>query len=132
MLSIGLAAATLVLVLFPFLESLNFVLPSLKPLLWNLVIVQGSAPKWIAPTVGIIAPALAALSFVISRKQRSFLVSGLLVVSGTVYSIGTALAAVYLFGLVVPGPILGTISGLIILALGIAKTVRTKMMVIQQ
>jgi hypothetical protein len=43
---------------------------------------------------------------------------------GIIYIIGTLIATVYLFGLVVPGPILGVISGAGILGLGIAKWLR--------
>ena len=123
-----LAAATLLLVLPPFLEAQKLVFPGAGPILAQIGIVPGSEPAWVAPVTGIAAIGLAAGAFVLSWNQKSFLVSGLLVVSGIVYTIGTMLAVVYLFGLAVPGPILGAISGLGILGLGVAKSIRTASM----
>ena len=67
------------------------------------------------------AIALAAAAFVVSWKQRSFLVAGLLAVSGIILMI-LPLANM---NFVIPGPIIGVIAGLVILGLGVAKTVRT-------
>ena len=67
------------------------------------------------------AIALAAAAFVVSWKQRSFLVAGLLAVSGIILMI-LPLANM---NFVIPGPIIGVIVGLVILGFGVAKTVRT-------
>ena len=67
------------------------------------------------------AIALAAAAFVVSWKQRSFLVAGLLAVSGIILMI-LPLANM---NFVIPGPIIGVIAGLVILGLGVVKAVRT-------
>ena len=68
---------------------------------------------------GAIAFAIAA--FVISWKQRSYLVAGLLIASGIILMI-LPLANM---NFVIPGPIIGFIVGLVILGLGVAKGMRT-------
>ena len=68
---------------------------------------------------GAIAFAIAA--FVISWKQRSYLIAGLLAASGIIIMI-LPLANL---NFVIPGPIIGVIGGLIILGLGVAKGIRT-------
>lgn len=67
------------------------------------------------------AIALAAAAFVVSWKQRSFLVAGLLAASGIILMI-LPLANM---NFVIPGPIIGVIVGLVILGLGMAKGIRT-------
>src|SRR5215217_65632 len=67
------------------------------------------------------AIALAAAAFVVSWKQRSFLVAGLLAASGIILMI-LPLANM---NFVIPGPIIGVIVGLVILGLGVAKSIRT-------
>ena len=67
------------------------------------------------------AIALAAAAFVVSWKQRSFLVAGLLAVSGIILMV-LPLANM---NFVIPGPIIGVIAGLVILGLGVVKAVRT-------
>ena len=67
------------------------------------------------------AIALAAAAFVVSWKQRSFLVAGLLAASGIILMI-LPLANM---NFVIPGPIIGVIVGLVILGLGVAKAIRT-------
>jgi hypothetical protein len=64
---------------------------------------------------------LAAAAFVISWKQRSFVVAGLLAASGIILMI-LPLANM---NFVIPGPIIGVIVGLVILGLGVAKGIRT-------
>jgi hypothetical protein len=64
---------------------------------------------------------LAAAAFVISWKQRSFVVAGLLTASGIILMI-LPLANM---NFVIPGPIIGVIVGLVILGLGVAKGIRT-------
>jgi hypothetical protein len=67
------------------------------------------------------AIALATAAFVVSWKQRSFLVAGLLAASGVILMI-LPLAKM---NFVIPGPIIGVIVGLVILGLGVAKGIRT-------
>jgi hypothetical protein len=67
------------------------------------------------------AIALAAAAFVVSWKQRSFPVAGLLAASGIILMI-LPLANM---NFVIPGPIIGVIVGLMILGLGVAKGIRT-------
>ena len=73
--------------------------------------------------VNIVAGAItfAIAAFVISWKQRSYLVAGLLAASGIILMI-LPLANLN-FG--IPGPIIGVIVGLMILGLGLAKAIRT-------
>jgi hypothetical protein len=59
--------------------------------------------------------------FVISWKQRSYIVAGLLATSGIILMI-LPLANM---NFVIPGPIVGFIAGLVILGLGVAKGIRT-------
>jgi hypothetical protein len=68
---------------------------------------------------GAITFAIAA--FVISWKQRSYLIAGLLTASGIILMI-LPLANM---NFVIPGPIIGVIVGLVILGLGVAKGIRT-------
>lgn len=68
---------------------------------------------------GSITFAIAA--FVISWKQRSYIVAGLLAASGVILMI-LPLASM---NFVIPGPIIGFIAGLMILGLGVAKGIRT-------
>jgi hypothetical protein len=75
----------------------------------------------LAVTVVASAIALAAAAFVVSWKQRSFLVAGLLAASGIILMI-LPLANM---NFVIPGPIIGVIAGLVILGFGVAKAVRT-------
>lgn len=69
--------------------------------------------------VGTITFAVAA--FVISCKQRSFILAGLLTASGVILMI-LPLANM---NFAVPGPIIGLVVGLAILGLGVAKGIRT-------
>jgi hypothetical protein len=73
--------------------------------------------------VNIVAGAItfAIAAFVISWKQRSYLVAGLLAASGIILMI-LPLANL---NFVIPGPIIGVIVGLMILGLGVAKGIRT-------
>jgi hypothetical protein len=73
--------------------------------------------------VNIVAGAItfAIAAFVISWKQRSYLVAGLLATSGIILMI-LPLANL---NFVIPGPIIGVIVGLMILSLGAAEGIRT-------
>ena len=68
---------------------------------------------------GSITFAIAA--FVISWKQRSYVVAGLLAASGVILM----MLPLANMNFVIPGPIIGFILGLVILGLGVAKGVRT-------
>jgi hypothetical protein len=68
---------------------------------------------------GAITFAIAA--FVLSWKQRSYLVAGLLTASGIILMI----LPLSNMNFVIPGPIIGVIVGLVILGLGLVKGIRT-------
>ena len=105
-LSVGLAVATLALVLANTVSGVV--------LRTGLVPVLG---------LGAIAPAVAA--FVLSLKHRSFLVAGLLAASGVTGMIPGLIATGSLAVIVFPGPIYGVIYGLGIIGLGVAKGIIT-------
>lgn len=106
---VGLAAAALALVL-----------PNLAGGIAVLGLAFGTA-------LNITSIALSAVAFAVSWKQRSYLVAGLLAVTGVIYMIPAlvALASINFAVIVFPGPILGVIFGLAILGLGAAKGLRT-------
>jgi hypothetical protein len=88
-------------------------------------IIPGTGPAWFVPVVPIGVLGLATAAFVISRRQRSFLVRGLLAISGILLMIPSLIATGYLSIIVLPGPILGVIIELGIFGLGVAKGIRT-------
>jgi hypothetical protein len=106
-LAVGLAAATLALFLINTIASVA-------------VLREG-----LGPVLGISAIVLAVAAFVLSLKQRSFLVAGLLAASGIIFMIPALIATGYFAVIVFPGPILGVIFGLAVLGLGVAKGVGT-------
>jgi hypothetical protein len=73
--------------------------------------------------VNVVAGAIAfsIAAFVVSWKQRSYLIAGLLAASGIILMI-LPLANM---NFVIPGPIIGVIVGLAILGLGVAMVIRT-------
>ena len=81
-------------------------------------------PAFLGDVDDLSAIALAAAAFVVSWKQRSYLVAGLLIAGGIVFMIPAIIATQYLAVIVIPGPILGIISGLGILGLGIVNSIR--------
>jgi hypothetical protein len=87
--------------------------------------ILGSPPTLSAGglAVNVVAGAItfAIAAFVISWKQRSYLIAGLLIASGIILMI-LPLANM---NFVIPGPIIGVIVGLMILGLGVAKGIRT-------
>lgn len=105
----GLAAAALALVL-----------PNLAGGIAVLGLATGTA-------LNITSIVLSAAAFAVSWRQKSYLISGLLVTAGIIYMIPAlvALASINFAVIVFPGPILGVIFGLAILGLGIAKGIRT-------
>src|SRR5918994_4033912 len=105
-LSVGLAAATLVVFL-------------------TVTISGGALRAGLAPWPGIGAIVLATVVFVVSWKQRSFLVAGLLAASGVTGIIAGMINTEFFAVIVFPGPILGVIMGLGILGLGVTKGIET-------
>jgi hypothetical protein len=105
-LAVGLAAATLALVLANTIS--------------GVVLRTGLVPE-----LGIGAIPLAVAALVVSWNQRSFLVAGLLVASGIIGMIPGLIATGYLAVIVFPGPINGVIYGLGIFGLGAANGIRT-------
>jgi hypothetical protein len=106
--SVGLAAATLALVL--------------TNVLGGPALLRSAG---LAAAVAISAIALAAGAFIVSWKQRSFVVAGLLAASGIIQMIPGLIATGYLAVIMFPGPIIGVIFGLAIFGLGVAKGIRT-------
>jgi hypothetical protein len=82
-------------------------------------------PAFLGDIDDLSAIALAATAFVVSWNQRSYLVAGLLIAGGIVFMIPAIIATEYFTVIVIPGPILGIISGLGVLGLGIVKGIRT-------
>jgi O-antigen/teichoic acid export membrane protein len=105
--SVGLAAATLALVL--------------TNVLGGPALLQSAG---LAAAIVISAIVLAVAALVISWKQKSFLVAALLAASGIILMIPAIIATGYFAVIVFPGPILGVIFGLVIFGLGVAKGVR--------
>ena len=68
---------------------------------------------------------LAAAAFGVSWGQKSVLISALLLISGTLVTVNAIIATRSFSILVFPGPIIGVILGLVLLALGIAKSLST-------
>ena len=68
---------------------------------------------------------LAAAAFGVSWGQKSVLISALILISGTLVTVNAIIAARSFSILVFPGPIIGVILGLVLLALGIAKSMST-------
>ena len=81
----------------------------------------------IAAVFGISTITLAVAAFVLSLKKRSYVVSGLLAASGVMFMIPALIATGYLAVIVIPGPILGVLFGLLIFGLGVAKGITTAM-----
>jgi hypothetical protein len=107
-LAVGLAATTLALIL--------------------TIVVGGPAvlqSAGLAQTLGIGAIVLAVAAFVVSWKQKSFPVAGLLAASGIIFMVPALIATGFLTVIVFPGPILGVIFGLLIFGLGVVRGIRT-------
>ena len=68
---------------------------------------------------------LAAAAFGVSWGQKSVIISALLLISGTLVTVNAIIATRSFSILVFPGPIIGVILGLVLLALGIAKSLST-------
>jgi hypothetical protein len=122
-----LAAATFALVVPFFAGGFLLLQPAFAPLLAQTGLVPGAGPAWFGPVSGISAIALSTGAFVVSWKQRSYLVTGLLAVSGVMFMIPALIATGYLTAVTFPGPIFGVIIGLGIFGLGVAKGTRSAM-----
>ena len=98
------------------IASLAFSLTNLKG---SEVVLQAG----LVVIIGTIALVLAIAAFIVSWRHRSFLVAGLLGLSGIVLMMPalTALMNINFAIIEIPGPILGVISGLAALGLGVAK-----------
>ena len=70
---------------------------------------------------GLIALALSGAAFAISWNQRSFLVTGLLVATGILYTLHLALFLGDHSVIAFPGPVVGILVGHVIMALGVVK-----------
>jgi hypothetical protein len=105
-LAVGLAAATLALFL-------------------AVIAAGGALRAGLAPWPGIGIVVMAAAAFVLSGKQGSFLVAGLLAASGVVGLAYGLIRTEFLAAVAFPGPVFGVIIGLPLLALGVAKGVET-------
>lgn len=82
---------------------------------------EGTAAAGLAAVVLMSVIPLAIVAFVLSWKRRSFLVTGLLAASGAILLI----LPLENMNFMIPGPIIGVVVGLMILALGMAKGIRT-------
>jgi hypothetical protein len=124
-LSIGLAAAALAAVVPFFAGGVLLLVPGIAPFVVQAGLVPGGGPAWFGPVFGISAVVLSTAAFIVSWNQKSFLVAGLLIASGTAFMLPALIATGFLAVIVIPGPILGVIIGLGILGLGIAKGARS-------
>ena len=124
-LSIGLAAAALAAIVPFFAGGVLLLVPGIAPFVVQAGLVPGAGPAWFGPVFGISAVVLSTAAFIVSWNQKSFLVAGLLIASGTAFMLPALIATGFLAVIVIPGPILGVIIGAGILGLGIAKGARS-------
>ena len=87
----------------------------------------GLPPTLVRLLFAVMGVLLAAAAFGVSWGQKSALISALLLISGTLITVNAIIATRSFSILVFPGPIIGVILGLILLALGIAKSLSTTM-----
>lgn len=88
----------------------------------NIALILKAGPT---PVLSIAAIVLAATAFVVTWKQRSRLVPGILAVSGLIFMVPALAAMGYSFqSIIFPGPILGVIFGLVIFGLGVWRAIR--------
>ena len=124
-LSIGLAAAALAAIVPFFAGGVLLLVPGIAPFVVQAGLVPGAGPAWFGPVFGISAVVLSTAAFIVSWNQKSFLVAGLLIASGTAFMLPALIATGFLAVIVIPGPILGVIIGAGILGLGITKGARS-------
>ncbi len=94
---------------------------SLALLLANAIGGAAVVVAGLAPVLVITGMALATAAFAISYRQKSYVISGLLVAAGVALFTPALIATGYFAVVVIPGPILGVIFGLYIIGLGAAK-----------
>jgi hypothetical protein len=87
----------------------------------------GLPPTLVRLLFAVMGVLLAAAAFGVSWGQKSALISALLLISGTLITVNAIIATRSFSILVFPGPIIGVILGLVLLALGIAKSLSTTM-----
>jgi hypothetical protein len=87
----------------------------------NVQVLQAGLAPW--PGIGAIA--LATAAFILSCKQNSLIVTGLLIAAGITSIIAGVRNTDFFTDIVFPGPIMGIIIGLGILGLGMAKALST-------
>ena len=87
----------------------------------------GLPPTPVRLLFAVMGVLLAAAAFGVSWGQKSVLISALLLISGTLVTVNAIIATRSFSILVFPGPIIGVILGLVLLALGIAKSLSTAM-----
>jgi hypothetical protein len=105
-LAVSLAAATLVVLL-------------------AVIAMGGALRAGLAPWPGIAVVVMAMGAYVLSREEGSFPVAGLLAASGMVGLVYGLVATEFLAAATFPGPVVGVIIGLPVLALGVVKGVET-------
>lgn len=89
----------------------------------NVALITKVGPT---PVLSLAAMALAAATFAVSWRQKSYLVAGLLAASGIIFMIPALSAMGYSLSVIVfPGPIIGVIFGLVIFGLGMAMGMRS-------
>jgi hypothetical protein len=86
---------------------------------------EGLQPTPVRLLFAVTGVLLAAAAFGVSWGQKSVLISALLLISGTLVTVNAIIATRNFSILVFPGPIIGVILGLVLLALGIAKSLST-------
>src|ERR671919_358360 len=89
------------------------------------IALGGALRAGLAPWPGIAVVAMATAAFVLTRKQGSFLVAGLLAATGIVSVVYGLAETEFLSAATFPGPVFGVIIGLPLLALGVAKGIAT-------
>ena len=86
---------------------------------------EGLQPTPVRLLFAVTGVLLAAAAFGVSWGQKSVLISALLLISGTLVTVNAIIATRNFSILVFPGPLIGVILGLVLLALGIAKSLST-------
>jgi len=86
---------------------------------------EGLQPTPVRLLFAVTGVLLAAAAFGVSWGQKSVLISALLLISGTLVTVNAIIATRNFSILIFPGPIIGVILGLVLLALGIAKSLST-------
>ncbi len=96
---------------------------SLALLLANAIGGAAVVVAGLSPVLVITGMALATAAFAVSYRQKSYVVSGLLVAAGVALFTPALIATGYFAVVVIPGPILGVLFGLYVIGLGAAKGV---------